>query len=739
MKLNRRIKRNIKSNMSFYICCTILTMLTCLLIICSSSTGKSLNSLLKGFLSNNKVEDAEFYTMKPIPPSKMQNLEKKFHVTIEESTFYDAKVHASTLRIYKPMNKINLYKITKGKDISSNNEILISQRYAETNNLTLGDNLNIKGGKFKIVGYMVKADYVYMLKDLSSSYYDYKAFGDAIISSNALKKINGSTSYYSVRYLSDNNLAFRKKINKDYNIISYLSKGSNPRIKFTMNDGDKVSSISMRFAPVLFIIVMAITALILSRKVKGERKQIGILSALGYRKSELIRHYSSYATIPGILGSILGIILGILCIKPFSNFYLGDFEILPYTVHVQLASIIVSLFIPTLLYVTVSVLVVWKLVKHNTTELLTGNTDEKDKTSKKLFRNNKIKFKTKYRFRLILGHLSRTLVITLGVVISSTCILTGFAMKDAINNAAKYNLNSSGYTNLYYLNTLIKDIPNDAEGILTKSFEVKNNSTLFNMWGIDKSPKYLNIKLLSGNEMKYGKYYITNAAAKAYKIKKGDNFTFYDISTAEKHTISIADIVDENTNYAIYTSKKNVSTLCSYSVSGSNLLISNKNINVNNNIVMRKSSKSDLQKSLKNITGIFISVCYIIILIGFGLGLMVMYLITNIIVEENKVNISMLKVLGYHQKEINSLVLNTNHILVILGYLLSIPATIVFCKFGFANSSNSMGMYIPVNISTISYLLCLAIVVLAYILSLSLLKQKTLRVNMVECLKDSRE
>jgi len=56
---------------------------------------------------------------------------------------------------------------------------------------------------------------------------------------------------------------------------------------------------------------------------------------------------------------------------------------------------------------------------------------------------------------------------------------------------------------------------------------------------------------------------------------------------------------------------------------------------------------------------------------AFIIGLIVIYVVTSLVIEENKANISMLKILGYSNKEVFSLILSRNTILVILGYTIS--------------------------------------------------------------------
>ena len=109
------------------------------------------------------------------------------------------------------------------------------------------------------------------------------------------------------------------------------------------------------------------------------------------------------------------------------------------------------------------------------------------------------------------------------------------------------------------------------------------------------------------------------------------------------------------------------------------------------------------------------------------------------LVTENRNNISMLKVLGYRNRRIDGMVLTSSHLLVPLGIILSIPAAYGTMS-AFARMFADMdGLLLTISITPKSYLITTLLVCLSYFGSLFLLRRKIGKVDMVECLKDSRE
>jgi putative ABC transport system permease protein len=130
---------------------------------------------------------------------------------------------------------------------------------------------------------------------------------------------------------------------------------------------------------------------------------------------------------------------------------------------------------------------------------------------------------------------------------------------------------------------------------------------------------------------------------------------------------------------------------------------------------------------------------WLIIVLGVIICIAAVYVAVDMMVTESKSNISMLKVLGYRDRQINRIVLNAHHILLPIGILLSIPATFAAAD-GFFRMMVSYGvMRMDIYISPRSYALSIGLTALCYVGSLYLLRRKVKRVDMIESLKDNRE
>lgn len=190
-----------------------------------------------------------------------------------------------------------------------------------------------------------------MLEKLSG-FIDTEKFAVIVVDHDEYDKVDAKeTGYYSIRYQKDNSKEVREKINKDYVIASYLAAATNTRISMPVNEGDAVTNMATMYAPVMFIIVITLIVMVLGRNIKNEQYLLGTFLALGFSGKQIIGHYMRYGMIPGLIGSVLGLIGSVPLTRALCHFYIEyDFEKLTYTVIYNVPSILVALIVPTLLY-----------------------------------------------------------------------------------------------------------------------------------------------------------------------------------------------------------------------------------------------------------------------------------------------------------------------------------------------------------------------------------------------------
>ena len=414
MNLNRRYRRNLRHSLSFYISATLLTSLGVLFLISMYSGFYAIDTGFAGIMKTENVEDAQFTTVLPIDEDGMRDLEEEFHVELEKIRYVDIKEPDFTVRVFAEAQKINTLAILEGKDISSDHEILLNRDFAAANGYSPGDSFSIDGKEYLVAGIAVRPDYLYAQKDSTDFYLDDADFGQVTMSPGAFSSLKNTQAYYAVVYREDNSVAFRKYLSDKYFPISYLPAESNNRIDLCRDIGKQYGIIVGWIIPVIFGMIAVIVAVVLGRKVKKEQKQIGTLVAFGYRKNEIVRHYAIYALIPGVIGSIIGILISLFLVKPLVLLIAADFETINFDIRLHVPALIMALLIPSALYLLASLIAVRKLLRKNAILLLAGNAEGKKKKSRLLV-GCKISFRRKFLIRNLLANKSRTFVVIMGM------------------------------------------------------------------------------------------------------------------------------------------------------------------------------------------------------------------------------------------------------------------------------------------------------------------------------------
>lgn len=386
------------------------------------------------FFDRNKVEDATFTTYIEIPDDKINEIEDKYNLTFEKEYFVNISEDDYNVRVFKANKKIDLYEIIDGKDVSENDEIVISKGYAQNENVKIGDKVEIKGKKYTVTGYFLRPDYLYMLENMDDTYKNITSFILAYMTDEAYDELQANSCQYKVVYGKDGKeTEFRKDINEEYKINSYTSKENNTRI--TMVDDQATMFIVMAFVFLVTIplITVALISIIIGRKVKNEQKMIGTLTALGYKKGQLARHYAVLSMIPGIVGGLLVSVITKILQQPYGEISLADYEPMPvkFTLPVYIA--VLGVIVPTLFYVMAAVRKVNKLLKKDTVVLLNGNADGDIKT-RKVMVNSIGKVRRKFAVRSILGNPGRSFVVFLGAMLGALIITVAFMFIDSIQN-----------------------------------------------------------------------------------------------------------------------------------------------------------------------------------------------------------------------------------------------------------------------------------------------------------------
>ena len=740
MKLRRRYIRNIRQNLSFYIASAVLTMAALFLFFLFHIAGNAILDFADEFFEKQKLEDAHFTTYVPIPESDVEEMEEEYGITLEVQSYINIDTDGTTARVFQKTRKVDLYDVTVGEDANEKGEVILSEGYAVNMDISIGDQVRIGEEDYTVTGFFQRPDYLYMLENEDDSYKNISTFFLAYMSEKDFAELGETNCQYLVRYNGNDDADFRRAVNEKYHMYSYTAAEENQRIVMVRSQAEMFLIMSWMLLCILPLVAVALICIIINRKVKTEQQMIGTLSAMGYTRAQLARHYAGFAAIPGIIGGVLTSVITAVVVQPYGELGLTDYEPMRISCSLSWYAAVLGIAVPAVMYILAALLSVRGLLRQNTVLLLSGSADEGRRKLRRVLAGRKLSFRVKFAVRSLIGSPARSFVVFLGIFLGSFIMLTGFSIYDSVRHMADtVQVTAGEYEYQYVLGEPLYENPYGGELILAAPVEDEKGDALTVM-GTDNEQSLLNLTDKEGQEIstKDG-YYITSLTAYLCGWENGDRVTLYNPLSLEQIHIRISGIVENDTAQIIYTSRANAAEMTGVDKNAGNMIISEERLDIPENIVESESRKSDLKEQVDTIID---QTSYMIdTMVGLGIMICIasVYVAVNMLVSENRSNISMLKVLGYPDRKIERIVLGSNHVFQPLGILMSIPAAYAFCGLFFRMFADMMGMLVSPYLELKSCIMAAVLTAGSYLASMHFVGWKTRKVDAAECLKAQRE
>lgn len=752
MIINKKIKRTMMENKSQYIGSLILIIISCLTYTMFNQLTSNLTAIKSSFEKNYVQEDSNFIIDKKI--INIPKLESKFNMIIEETGTFDysnskdKKSNDKTIRVFSENKKVNIPAIIEGKDLGAWG-ILIDPAYAKANNINIGDNIKIYSKSFKVSGIMSLPNYIYPLKSESDLLNDPKNFGVAVIRLKDYNLINMGSSFYSIKFLGDEKtVESRKSEFKDYlkshniNIIKWINSNENPRMTFVSSKIDGIKAMSSSMPMAILLLTCILTGIVMWRMLKKEAVIIGTLYALGYRKKEILRHYMVYPLSIALIGGITGTILGAITLKPMLSFMLSYFNMPIVSTSFNLKYVFISVMLPVIFLSVFSYFVVNKALKNSPLDLMKGGKDnEKVGFIEKNLSLEKFKFETKFKIREQLRSIPRSLLLLLGVIMATMLLLLGFASKSSMDFLIKDTYeNTYKYQYQYLFNSFKQGRPVNGEPFTISSFNINSDSkTNFTVYGMSTDDKYVYLKDKAGNKLSFDKVIITKPLADKLNVKPQETIQVVNVLDSKKYSIKVDSIAESYVGEYIYMPMEKLNNMLKYPSHSYIGLWSKDKLKIPDKELLSTASIDDFKNAFNSMTQILQYSIGTISFMSFIIGLIVIYVVTSLIIEENKKNISLMKVFGYRKKEVYSLILNSSSFIIVLGYIIGVPLLIVSLDAMFKSVTKDMSITFPVSINYIYIFAGFIVIYMTYEISKAFSKRKVNKISMNEVLKSVQE
>lgn len=701
--LNKRFLRELKGELAKYI--VIFVFMTAVIGLISGfliADGSMYDTYNKSFEKYN-IEDGNFELYSKADESVIDKLEKE-NVTIYENFYKEENVvrhnnikndedSQSTLRFYVNREEVDKVDLMEGSLPEDINEIAIDRMYAVNNDIKVQDTLTVGSRILKVTGLVALSDYSSLFSDNSDTMFDSLKFGVGVVSQKCFDAYDDTHIHYVYSWLYDNKPEddkeaklmaddFVKTISANAILVNYIPQYINQAIHFTGDDIGSDRSMMIVLLYVLIVIMAFVFAVTTNNTIVKEANVIGTLRASGYTRGELLRHYILLPIIVTIFGALIGNILGYTVFKDiFVATYYGSYSLPTYHTLWNADAFLLTTVVPVIIMLVINIVIIGCRLKLSPLKFLRRDLSGKQK--KKAMRLPAFRFFNRFRLRIIIQNMPNYITLFIGILFANVLLLFGIMLGPMLTHYQNEITDKLIAKHQYVLKALVDVDDNAAEKYCVKTLatiegRLKSEDVL--VYGVKDNSIYADINTAS---LKDNEVYITNGYADKFRIKKGDKITLKEKYDDNEYEFTVKDMYDYPSSFAIFMSDaafKNVFDKSEDYYSG---YFSDNILDINEKYVATQITLDDLTKVSRQLDRSMGETFNLVKIFAVVLFAVLMFLLTKLIVEKNTTSISMVKILGYSNREISRLYVTSTTIVVAFSVALSIGLSVIIMNYLF--------------------------------------------------------
>jgi putative ABC transport system permease protein len=700
--------------------------------------------LSKGIYTLSDIKKSEPVTFKKLIESRIRSFKEHYpDVSLElreYKTFdFDYRGKVNKALVAKDARSINLSYMEAGAKPSKDSEIAIDKIYADKNNIRIGDSFLLKEKKYKVTGFVLFPDYT--IPTFDNTFNIDTGLQVLVLLSDKEYEHLDAKEYFRLAGKNLTGVPINTAYDKDElpfvnQIITTAASMRSGAVYDELTQG-RVSSLGLS----IFVasIAVIIVSIMMSNLLHAERGQIGILKAMGYRRLEIAMPYFLSVVSLAFLMLIVGYALGYYYSEPLKRLYL-DFYLLPEVrIGQNLTVFATAIFVPLFFFALFSGVIIYRMLGEGPLQLLKPHEAASlSRLSKYVSRLlSRAKGKTKFKYLHAIRSTGSFVIFFLGIMFSTLLITFSFMMTDMFNNMTVGYLEKVSYNYQAYAD-FTKRVPETRSGeekFLIYPYAYIGDKVV-SLEGLSPDNKLYN--LIDGSGRNLTSYIrndavITKQLSLKLDIKVGDTVKIK--VNGDYYYFTVKGVTDEYTSDQVYLNISKLSSMISDNKSTrlySGIYSTEKPSDEYYSMIISKSGMIELSKAMSNYMNFMIN-----ILIGGSaiIAASILFVLTSFTVEKNYYAISLLKVLGYKRREVNSMILNSYFVYALLSYSLSIPIALAILDWMVKLFLEEYGLIIPLQFKLEYMFEGLAILVVIFFAGTYISRRKIGRIPLQEVLK----
>lgn len=745
--LNRRLPRELKSEFGKYLVIFLFFIMVISLVSGFLVADTSLHTAYLDAFDKYNIEDGNFAYAEEASDDAIAAIEKDGKVKVY-ANFYkeeDTDDFESTFRAFGERNDIDKVCLLDGDMPKADTDVAIDRLYAKNHDLEIGDKFGVAGKDLTISGIVALSDYSTLYQNASDMMFDNDKFGVGVMTDAGFAALRENHLHYNYSWSYDTapeDDAEAKDMAEDLMPIlaengmltNFLPEYLNQAIIFAGDDIGGDMSMILAFLYIVIVILAFVFSITISNNITKEANVIGTLRASGYSRGEMVRHYLIMPMLVLLVAAVVGNVLGYTWLEQiFANQYLASYGLTTYEVLLNPQAFVLTTVIPLILLFIINFVML--TVKMQISPLQFIRRDLSKRKKKKAFRlNTKIPIMRRFQMRVIFQNFPNHVMIFFGVFFANFILMFGMILQPMLvhyQNTITDNV-LSAYQ--YILKTPAETETDGAEKFCFGSLDTlpeKRSSESVSLYGVKPDSDY--VKLHSSGK----KVDISTAYAEKYGVEKGDTITLKDPYGSDKYKFEVGGIYDYPSTIAVFMEQDLFRQTFDYDSDYFNAYFSDQKIkDIDDALISTEITVDDLTKTSRQLIRSMGSMMNLFLVFGALMFVLILYLLSKIIIEKNAQSISMVKILGYNNREINRIYLHSTTIVVILCILITIPISSLVMKevveVVFFEYSGWITYYMP----AVTYVEVAASGIICYAIVAFLLNRKVKKIPMSDALKN---
>lgn len=754
--LIKRLPREFAGEIAKYI--VIFIFMTAVIGLISGfliADGSMLDTYNKSFDKYN-IENGNFELYSKADDKLIDRLEEE-NVTIYENFYKEetVKVHnneklseddQSVIRFYINRKDIDKVDVMEGRLAEDINEIAIDRMYAVNNNIKVGDTINAGGRILKVTGYVALSDYSCLFSDNSDTMFDSVKFGVGVVSESCFEAYDDTHIHYVYSWKYDNEPAddieekemaddFMKVISNNAILTNYIPGYLNQAIHFTGDDIGSDRAMMIVLLYVVIVIMAFVFAVTTNNTIFKEANVIGTLRASGYTRGELLAHYILLPIIVTIIGALVGNILGYTVFKNiFVNAYYESYSLTTYTTLWNAEAFLLTTIVPFVIMVVINVLIIGYRLRLSPLKFLRKDLAVRKK--KKALRLPGFKFFNRFRLRIIIQNMPNYITLFIGILFANILLIFGLMMSPLLAHYQNEIQDKLIAQHQYVLKVPVEVDNDEAEKYCAKTLStidgrLKSEDVL--IYGAANNSRYIDI---NSNELKPGEVYVSNGYAEKFRINKGDKITLKEKYEDKEYTFTVKGMYDYPSSFAIFMSDDYFKDIFDKAEDYYSGYLSSEKLDIDEKYVATEITLDDLTKVSRQLDRSMGTSFELVKIFAVVLFAVLMFLLTKLIVEKNSTSISMVKILGYSNREISRLYVTSTTIVVVISVIINIMLSVVIMNWLFRVFMEQMSGWISCYYAPYVFVLMFVLNVGVYALISVFMMYKIKKIPMDEALKN---